>query len=169
MVKIFGSVYNYSIGYIMIIIIILALLVLFLYNRHNVDFLKIGLNSKYGRYILISKEEFSSFISYSNILFVDINGKYITPHQLTVNPRLSFGNGITPKIKDDTNKLILVETDIDDFPSVEYDFGANIHISKIIIINGTKNVLITLLNEKKEIIFTHNIIDTKDVYTISLT
>lgn len=153
----------------MIIIIILALLVLFFYNKHNIDFLNIGLNAKYGRYVIISKEEFSSFISYSNILFVDMNGKYITPHQLTVNPRLSFGDGITPKIKDGTNKLILVETDIDDFPSVEYDFGADINLSKIIIINGTKNTLITVLNEKKEIIFTYNAIDVKDVYNISLT
>lgn len=160
-------------------IIALCILILFIIYYYK--------NTKYTkcRYINIIRDKCRKHniaINYSNIFFVDDRDNFIIPKQIIVQPRLECGNGIFPIYKNnDKDDIVLVETGTEENPRIEYDFGKNHKLNKIVIHNrnSTKlnknqhvdrrlnDIKIELLNDKREIVFEYHINDILDIYIIN--
>lgn len=166
---------------IITLLIIGVILLIYFTQPHFFIFNK---NYTTGRYVTIKRNTYRTdnvAINYANILFMDTDG-YISPYQVTIKPRLRFGDGITPKAKDgDLNDIVLVETGTENTPEIEYDLGAMYNLNKIIIVNRQRTKLnnnelvdqrlqdtkIEVLNERKISLFEYYINDVQDIYSIN--
>jgi len=169
---------------VVVIIIIILIIIYVIYTKYP-QYLEF--KSKYveGKFIRLEREDkyLSDVpINYANIIFIAHDGSIINPVNLYVYPALAFGDGSIPMSKpNDPFDIVLVETTLADSPVIEYTLPHQEKIANVIIINRPttnlnrhlhvedrmKYVYVNILDEKRELIFTHYISETKPIYSIN--
>lgn len=159
----------------MVLSVLIVFIIVFVYLKYPQVF-SFKSNFTSGRYIRLERESGTDAIGVSNFIIHDLDGSVITPNALSVNPRVSFGDGRYPKSKSSTDDIVLIETGVgtNSTPYIEYDLGTLRKISRVVIVNTRKNnqriqkTVLRVLDEDRNQIFEKKISELQDIYSINI-